>query len=185
MPRSSSESSHLVEPICPDSLLLENPDYVVNPTSTDIEILKSAVANVSFHLTTTPPPAPLKMPTLLLLIFLLQLTLHIINTLGANTINTLIWTLYLRIPSPISSLIQKQRVQKASFVTLSSSLASTSSQDQFAKWAKIRRQLDKVTTELESTSCVFPVSFLFLFSLESFSSSQLLIWNCTYKSRAK
>jgi hypothetical protein len=33
----------------------------------------------------------LKMPSLLVTVFLLQLAIHFVNTFGASTINTLVW----------------------------------------------------------------------------------------------
>ena len=47
----------------------------------------------SFAPTRIPPSKTLTMPSVLLLVFLLQLTIHIINKFGAQTINDLVSSL--------------------------------------------------------------------------------------------
>lgn len=88
------------------------------------------------------------MPSLLVLVFVLQLAIHLVNTFGAATINSLLWTLYNRFISPTETT-PEQKALKAEFLRLRTELNATSSQDQFAKWAKLRRQHDKVLEQLE------------------------------------
>ena len=51
----------------------------------------------------------------------------------------------------------RQRALKKEILANKAELNATSSQDQFAKWAKLRRKLDKGLADLEklSTYCVF------------------------------
>ncbi|RYO93812.1 hypothetical protein DL764_007931 [Monosporascus ibericus] len=91
------------------------------------------------------------MPSLLLLVFLVEVFTHIVNTIGAATINNLLWNLYLALPTKTSrDLAEKKRLQKE-FLKVRHELNATSSQDQFAKWAKLRRQHDKLLEQLEKT----------------------------------
>ncbi|PVH99477.1 CHD5-domain-containing protein [Periconia macrospinosa] len=82
------------------------------------------------------------MPSLLLVVFILQLLLHIINTVGANAINELAR------PAPrTSSSAQKAQTLKKEVIRLKRELATTSAQDNFSKWAKLDRQYNKATAE--------------------------------------
>ncbi|OAL48671.1 hypothetical protein IQ07DRAFT_655145 [Pyrenochaeta sp. DS3sAY3a] len=90
------------------------------------------------------------MPSLLLVVFTLQLLLHIINTVGANTINELLWVLYNKLPTPTSGSAQKAQALKKDIVRLKRELANTSPQDNFSKWAKLDRQHNKAMTEYQS-----------------------------------
>lgn len=51
-----------------------------------------------------------------------------------------------------SKQIREQRVLQESYLKVRRDLAATSSQDEFAKWAKLRRQHDKMLEELEKMS---------------------------------
>ncbi|KAI9731730.1 MAG: GET complex subunit get1 [Cirrosporium novae-zelandiae] len=102
------------------------------------------------------------MPSVLLIIFLLQLIIHILNTIGANTINDLVWLLYTKFPTNTARSANKLRILRKDLLQLKRSLATTSSQDEFAKWAKLRRQHDKVqvdhdalVTSVQSTQTQF------------------------------
>ncbi|KAI1397786.1 CHD5-like protein-domain-containing protein [Hypoxylon fuscum] len=89
------------------------------------------------------------MLSLLLLVFLVELGAHLVNTVGAATINTLLWNLYLAVPTQTSKqAAEKQKIQ-SEYLTIRRDLNATSSQDQFAKWAKLRRQHDKILEQLE------------------------------------
>jgi len=88
------------------------------------------------------------MPSLLLLVFALQITIHVINSVGATAVNELLWTLYNKLPtSSTSSTVAKATALRREIVTKTRELKATSAQDDFAKWAKQRRQLDKLTAE--------------------------------------
>jgi len=91
------------------------------------------------------------MPSILVVTFVLQLLIHLVNTVGAATINNILWNIYNRLPTPTSKSASEQRALKTQFLKLRRELNSTSSQDEFAKWAKLRRQHDKVLEELEKS----------------------------------
>ncbi|KAI6092697.1 CHD5-like protein-domain-containing protein [Hypoxylon rubiginosum] len=89
------------------------------------------------------------MLSLLLLVLAVELGAHLVNTVGAATINNLLWNLYLALPTQTSKqAADKQKLQKE-YLTIRRDLNATSSQDQFAKWAKLRRQHDKMLEQLE------------------------------------
>ncbi|KAI1766578.1 CHD5-like protein-domain-containing protein [Hypoxylon sp. FL1150] len=91
------------------------------------------------------------MLSLLLLVLAVELGAHFVNTVGAATINNLLWNLYLALPTQTSKqAADKQKLQKE-YLTIRRDLNATSSQDQFAKWAKLRRQHDKLLEQLEKT----------------------------------
>ncbi|KAI2631918.1 CHD5-like protein-domain-containing protein [Hypoxylon sp. NC1633] len=91
------------------------------------------------------------MLSLLLLIFLVELGTHLVNTIGAATINNLLWNLYLTLPTQTSKQAEDKATLQKEYLTIRRDLNATSSQDQFAKWAKLRRQHDKLLEQLEKT----------------------------------
>ncbi|MCJ1369443.1 GET complex subunit get1 [Loxospora ochrophaea] len=92
------------------------------------------------------------MPSLLLIVFALQLLIHLLNTVGAASINNLLWVLYNKLPTATSENVRSQTILRGEVVRLKREMNSTSSQDEFAKWAKLRRQHDKVVAEYEDKS---------------------------------
>ncbi|CBX91931.1 similar to gi/263432518/sp/A6RUY7.2/GET1_BOTFB RecName: Full=Protein get1; AltName: Full=Guided entry of tail-anchored proteins 1; Flags: Precursor [Plenodomus lingam JN3] len=92
------------------------------------------------------------MPSLLLVVFILQLVLYIINTVGASTVNDLLWILYNKLPTPTSGSAQKVQKLKREIVQLKRELGNTSPQDNFSKWAKLDRQHNKATTFTSAVS---------------------------------
>lgn len=125
------------------------------------------------------------MPSLLLIVLVLQVVIHLINTVGASTVNALVglnlisqalsnadikkaWTLYNRLPTSTATAAQNQRRLRRDFVRQQKEMAATSSQDEFARWAKLRRQQDKTQAELEKTSgCHVTVPHLSLLTTDS------------------
>ncbi|RDI85459.1 hypothetical protein Vi05172_g4726 [Venturia inaequalis] len=89
------------------------------------------------------------MPSLLLVTFLLQLTLHLINTIGTTPINDFLWSAYTTIFPSQAGSSPKITTLKREVVRLKRELAATSAQDDFAKWAKLRRQHDKAAADYE------------------------------------
>ncbi|KAH9881413.1 GET complex subunit get1 [Plenodomus lingam] len=89
------------------------------------------------------------MPSLLLVVFILQLVLYIINTVGASTVNDLLWILYNKLPTPTSGSAQKVQKLKREIVQLKRELGNTSPQDNFSKWAKLDRQHNKAVAEYQ------------------------------------
>ncbi|KAF2742503.1 protein get1 [Sporormia fimetaria CBS 119925] len=89
------------------------------------------------------------MPSLLMVVFVVQLLLHVVNTVGANTINELLWLLYTKLPSPTSTQARKASTAKREVVRLKRELSKVSAQDDFARWAKLQRQHDKAMAEYQ------------------------------------
>ncbi|CAN8103764.1 unnamed protein product [Discula destructiva] len=89
------------------------------------------------------------MASLLVIILAVELAVAVVNAIGATTINNLLWNLYTQTPMGTSKQIREQRALQASYLEVRRDLAGTSSQDEFAKWAKLRRQHDKMLEELE------------------------------------
>ncbi|KAK4155108.1 CHD5-like protein-domain-containing protein [Chaetomidium leptoderma] len=89
------------------------------------------------------------MPSLLVVIFVVELAVQLINTIGATTINNLLWRVYLALPTPLAKELADQRQKQKEYLAVRHDLTGTSSQDEFAKWAKLRRQHDKLLEELE------------------------------------
>ncbi|KAL1977987.1 hypothetical protein VTN31DRAFT_846 [Thermomyces dupontii] len=90
------------------------------------------------------------MISIVVIVFLVNLAIYLINTIGANTIDTLLWILYLRLPTSLSKDARKHRELKREVIRLRTEMNSTSSQDEFAKWAKLRRRHDKTLEEFEA-----------------------------------
>ncbi|KAB8288854.1 hypothetical protein EYC80_010757 [Monilinia laxa] len=91
------------------------------------------------------------MPSVLLTCFLVQLLIHLVNTFGAAAINNLLWNLYNMLPTPTSRSAGEQKKLKREFMKVRHEMNATSSQDEFAKWAKLRRQHDKLYDQLEKS----------------------------------
>ncbi|KEY72734.1 hypothetical protein S7711_02521 [Stachybotrys chartarum IBT 7711] len=91
------------------------------------------------------------MVSLLVLVFAIEAAVRIINAVGASTINNLLWTAYNHLPVSTSKSAAQQRKMQADYLKVRRELNATSSQDEFAKWAKLRRQHDKLLEQLENT----------------------------------
>ncbi|KAK4189895.1 CHD5-like protein-domain-containing protein [Podospora australis] len=98
------------------------------------------------------------MPSLLVVIFVTELVVQLINTIGAAAINNLLWQLYLSVPTPLSNEFAVQKRKQKEYLAVRHELNATSSQDQFAKWAKLRRQHDKLLDELEKKKTALDAS---------------------------
>ncbi|KAK2803970.1 GET complex subunit get1 [Emmonsiellopsis sp. PD_5] len=90
------------------------------------------------------------MPSLLITVLLLHILIYLINTIGASTIDSLLWLLYIKLPHRTSQLAREQRRLKLDVIHLNRDLKATSSQDEFAKWAKLRRRHDKALEMYEA-----------------------------------
>ncbi|KAG6016837.1 hypothetical protein E4U54_000391 [Claviceps lovelessii] len=90
------------------------------------------------------------MTRLLFTILAVELVAQFINAVGASHINDLIWTLVNYLPIPTSKAAAEQRRLQAEYLKVRRDLNATSSQDEFAKWAKLRRQHDKLLEQLEA-----------------------------------
>ena len=84
------------------------------------------------------------MISLLVAVFLIQLIIHIISTIGAPVINELLWALYNRLPFASSAnTYQEQTRLRGEVLRLKREMNAISAQDDFVRWAKLRRQHDK------------------------------------------
>jgi hypothetical protein len=90
------------------------------------------------------------MLSLILTIFFVHVAIYLVNTVGASTIDTLLWILYLKLPTSTSKNAREQSRLKREVVQLKREMNNTSSQDEFAKWAKLRRKHDKAMDEYEA-----------------------------------
>ncbi|OCK85383.1 hypothetical protein K432DRAFT_318518 [Lepidopterella palustris CBS 459.81] len=89
------------------------------------------------------------MASLLFIVFAIQLALHLLNTLGGATINQILWVLYNKLPTPTAKVTHEQARLKREVLRLKRELNGVSAQDDFARWAKLRRQYDKVAADFE------------------------------------
>ncbi|KAF7793974.1 hypothetical protein EIP86_005098 [Pleurotus ostreatoroseus] len=84
---------------------------------------------------------------LLTTIFALVFLTELISWIGKSVLLEFAYALYLRIF--YSAKLAKQKTLKSEILINKKELLQTSAQDQFAKWAKLRRGVDKGLSELE------------------------------------
>ncbi|KIW55699.1 hypothetical protein PV05_04429 [Exophiala xenobiotica] len=87
------------------------------------------------------------MLSLLVVVFLIQLFCHLILTIGSKPINDLLWQIYCRLPIQSSRDIQEQIRLRKEVVRLKREMNAISAQDEFSRWAKVRRQHDKAMAD--------------------------------------
>ncbi|KAK5213636.1 GET complex subunit get1 [Exophiala xenobiotica] len=87
------------------------------------------------------------MLSLLVVVFLIQLACHLILTIGSKPINDLLWQIYCRLPLGSSRDIQEQIRLRQEVVRLKREMNAISAQDEFSRWAKVRRQHDKALAD--------------------------------------
>ncbi|CEH15269.1 protein get1 [Ceraceosorus bombacis] len=85
-----------------------------------------------------------------LLIILVVLFSTLLSSIGHARLSTLILPIWLRLTSA-STLAANQRAKKE-LLQNRLLLGQTSAQDDFSKWAKIRRKVDKLTQEIEGSN---------------------------------
>ncbi|KAJ5683251.1 CHD5 domain protein [Penicillium macrosclerotiorum] len=90
------------------------------------------------------------MLSLVLTILFVHIAIYLVNTIGASTIDNLLWHLYLKLPTSTSKNARDQQRMKSEVVQLKREMNNTSSQDEFAKWAKLRRRHDKALEDYEA-----------------------------------
>ncbi|KIY47265.1 hypothetical protein FISHEDRAFT_59755 [Fistulina hepatica ATCC 64428] len=86
--------------------------------------------------------------SLILAIFILVLIAEVISWIGKSVLADFFFAIYLRVFH--SSTSRKQHNLKADILAKKAELLKTSAQDQFAKWAKLRRSVDKGLADLEA-----------------------------------
>jgi len=85
--------------------------------------------------------------SLIVTIFSLVFLTELVSWIGKSVLLELAWGLYCRVFMSVQ--YARQRQLKAELLTTKKELMQTSAQDQFAKWAKLRRSVDKGLAELE------------------------------------
>ncbi|KAJ6521965.1 WRB/Get1 family [Mycena vulgaris] len=85
--------------------------------------------------------------SLLFTIFALVFVTQLIAWIGQSVLLELVYMVYLRLFHTATAA--RQRKLKSEILTLKAELLRTSAQDQFAKWAKLRRNVDKGLADLE------------------------------------
>ncbi|KAF7976848.1 hypothetical protein HWV62_36817 [Athelia sp. TMB] len=85
--------------------------------------------------------------TLIFTIFALVFFTELISWIGKSVLVDLAFTLHQRLFN--ASIASKQRKLKSEILATKQELLQTSAQDQFAKWAKLRRSVDKGLADLE------------------------------------
>ncbi|KAF9982313.1 GET complex subunit get1 [Mortierella antarctica] len=97
-------------------------------------------------------------------VLLVVLLTELINLIGKTHFTAMAYDLYLKIAH--KERVVKQRQLKKEILTLKNDLARTSSQDEFAKWAKLRRKMDskivdleKLTSDLHVSKASFEIKF--------------------------
>ncbi|KAG0286408.1 GET complex subunit get1 [Linnemannia gamsii] len=97
-------------------------------------------------------------------VLLVVLLTELINLIGKTHFTALGYDIFLKVMH--KDRVTKQRALKKELLTLKNELARTSSQDEFAKWAKLRRKMDskiavleKMTSELHVSKASFEVKF--------------------------
>ncbi|KAJ7141416.1 WRB/Get1 family [Mycena epipterygia] len=85
--------------------------------------------------------------SLLFTIFALVFVTQLIAWIGKSVLLELVYAVHLRVFH--ADTAARQRKLKGELLTLKSELLRTSAQDQFAKWAKLRRSVDKGLADLE------------------------------------
>jgi len=94
--------------------------------------------------------------SLLLTIFALVFVTQLVTWIGKSVLLDIVYDVYLRITrSPAAA---RQRALKNEILTTKSELLKTSAQDQFAKWAKLRRSVDKGLADLEKLNAEIAAS---------------------------
>jgi len=85
--------------------------------------------------------------SLILTIFALVLVTELISWIGKSVLLHLAWSPYQTIFN--RNAVNRQRQLKSEILLKKAELLQTSAQDQFAKWAKLRRRVDKGLADLE------------------------------------
>ncbi|KAF9183567.1 GET complex subunit get1 [Haplosporangium sp. Z 767] len=97
-------------------------------------------------------------------VLLVVLLAELINLIGKTHFTAMAYDVYLKVMH--KDRVAKQRQLKKEILTLKNDLSRTSSQDEFAKWAKLRRKMDskvaeleKMTSELHLSKASFEIKF--------------------------
>ncbi|KAI9637645.1 protein GET1 [Dioszegia hungarica] len=115
------------------------------------------------------------------LILLVVTLTQIVSWVGKSVLQELAFSAYSRVL--LSSPASKQRTLRKQVLADKAALSKTSSQDEFAKWAKLRRKLDKgladleaVNTQITSAKSSFSLRFNSLLWFITTGSQLFLVW---------
>jgi len=81
-------------------------------------------------------------------IFVLVLLAELLAAVGTEAIGLFLFEAYARLAQP--QLAKERRELKSTILGTRAKLQATSSQDEFAQWARLRRQLDKQVAQLDT-----------------------------------
>ncbi|KAJ9476349.1 Protein GET1 [Pseudozyma hubeiensis] len=125
-----------------------------------------------------------------IVIFLSVVVVQTIAAIGKQRLQDILWLLYTALFH--RSTLSTQRRLRREMLTTKQQLSATSSQDQFAKWAKLRRSVDKQLATLEATNAtltssrstfnmiisgmLFVVTSIFPFAVTSWYSKTPIFW---------
>ncbi|KAK9236118.1 CHD5-like protein-domain-containing protein [Lipomyces kononenkoae] len=74
----------------------------------------------------------------------------VISAIGSDNLGEYIWYLWTTVvPSKAARNVQQLREVQREAIKVSTERSNTSSQDEFAKWAKLNRKVDKLRSEIE------------------------------------
>jgi hypothetical protein len=90
------------------------------------------------------------------LVLAIQLILSLISTIGAQTINNMAWQLFLLLPTEHSTAATKTSSLRKEVVRLQREMLAVSAQDNFAKWARLRREHDRAKDLYEKNGTFIP-----------------------------
>ncbi|OJD36037.1 chd5 domain-containing protein [Diplodia corticola] len=89
------------------------------------------------------------MASLLLIVFAVSLVTHLASAVPAATLNELLWILYNKLPTPTSKAAREHDKLKREVLRLKKEMNGVSAQDDFARWAKLRRAHDKAFADFQ------------------------------------
>ncbi|WVF67486.1 hypothetical protein IAT40_002242 [Kwoniella sp. CBS 6097] len=121
------------------------------------------------------------MPSLAVLILAVVTFTQVVSWVGQTVLQELVFSLYSKIF--LSSTASKQSKLRKQVLEDKAELGRTSSQDEFAKWAKIKRRVDKGLADLEqlnttlgSSRSSFAVKFKSLIWTLTTGAQLFLVW---------
>ncbi|KAI5303748.1 GET complex subunit get1, partial [Ascosphaera pollenicola] len=86
---------------------------------------------------------------LLLGVLALHVVIFAINTVGTAVLGALEWSVNLKLPTATGRTARRHQELKKEVLHYKQQMTATSAQDEFAKWAKLRRKHDKILDEYE------------------------------------
>ncbi|EME44653.1 hypothetical protein DOTSEDRAFT_172949 [Dothistroma septosporum NZE10] len=89
------------------------------------------------------------MVSVVAVVFLVQLALNLISSFGAQAVNDIAWWFFTKIPNSPASNGQETKNLRDEVVRLNREMTAISAQDDFAKWARLRRDHDKAKEKYE------------------------------------